>query len=226
MIALLVIALVASPLWWSWRRFVRACDRANRAEWGRRGLNRLDGANRIFCRRFHRQRDFGIRLPRAGGAIVVSNHVSGLDPLLLIAAARRPLRFMIAREQYARWWLKWLFDAVGCIPVERGRNPRAALTAARWALERGEVVALFPHGRIAFDGERAPLKRGVATLARATGVPVIPVRIEGVRGRGLTLPAVLLRSRVRLRRHAALQFSGEDDQPLERLARVLSGASR
>jgi len=74
----------------------------------------------------------------------VSNHVSGLDPLLLIAATRRPLRFVIAREEYERWGLRWLLHAVGCIPIARGRNPRSALSAARAALEAGEVVALFP----------------------------------------------------------------------------------
>lgn len=207
-----------------WRRLMRACEHANRADWGARWLNRLDGLNRIFCRRFHRLRAFGIRLPRSGGAIIVSNHVSGLDPLLLFAASHRPLRFLIAREEYERWYLRWLFRAGGCIPVERSANPRAAFAAARRALERGEVVALFPHGRIVLDHEHAPLKRGVTVLARVTGSPIVPVRIEGVRGQGHTLAAVWWRSRARLRRFPAL-YSTEDagERLLERLAAQLTG---
>lgn len=206
-------------------RIARACRRANRVDWGARWLNLLDGLNRIFCRRFHRLRHHGIRLPRRGAAIVVSNHVSGLDPLLLIAAARRPLRFLIAREQYERWYLRWLFSAVGCIPVDRSANPRAALSEAQRALARGEVIGIFPHGRIALDHELPlPLKRGVAWLARASGAPVVPVRIEGIRGQGLTVVAVALRSRARLRRFSALHF--HDDTPgdmLERLGLLLAG---
>ncbi len=202
--ALLLIVAVLS--WLEWRRFVRACEHANRTDWGRPWLNRLDGFNRIFCRRYHRLSDHGIKLPRSGPAIVAANHVSGLDPLLLLAAARRPLRFLIAREEYERWWLKWLLAAVGCIPVERAMNPRAAFREARAALERGEVVALFPHGRIVLDSERVPLKRGVAILARLSGAPVVPVRVEGVRGQGQTVAAVFLRSRARVRRHPALYY--------------------
>jgi 1-acyl-sn-glycerol-3-phosphate acyltransferase len=212
--AVLLIAAVLA--WLGWRRLLRACERANRTDWGRPWLNRLDGFNRIFCRRFHRLSDHGIKLPRTGPAIVAANHVSGLDPLLLLAAARRPLRFLIAREQYERWWLKWLLAAVGCIPVERATNPRAAFREAHRALERGEAVALFPHGRIALDHERVPLKRGVAVLARLSGAPVVPVRVEGVRGQGLTVSAVLLRSRARVRRFPALYYKEDLLTLLER----------
>src|SRR5690606_17846252 len=98
----------------------------------------LDGLNRIFCRRFHRLTG-RIDLPERGPVLVASNHVSGLDPLLMIAASRRPLRFIIAREEYERWWFTWLFRAIGCIPIDRSRNPHVAFYAARRALAAGEV---------------------------------------------------------------------------------------
>lgn len=184
---------------WLWRRAIAICEAASQADWGGRWLNRLDGLNRIFCRRFHRLPRETLKLPGRGGVLVASNHVSGLDPLLLIAASRRPLRFVIAREQYERWGLKWLFRAIGCIPVDRGRDPHRALYAARRALDAGEVVALFPHGKIHLDHlPSVPLRRGIVLLSQMTGAPIVSVRIDGVRGQGHTVAAVWMRSRARL----------------------------
>lgn len=210
---------------YAWRGLMRRLDSAQVADWGGKWLNRLDGLNRIWCRRFHRLHNGEIGLPAEGPALVVANHVSGLDPLLMAAASRRPLRFLIAREQYERPGLHGLFVMIGCIPVRRGRNPRAALSAALKALERGEVVALFPQGRIHLDHEPvAPLKRGVAYLARASGAPVIPVRVEGIRGAGRTVSAVFLRSHARLRHFPPLHLrEGDADRFLRRLQSMLTG---
>lgn len=198
---------------------------AARADWGQGWLNTLDGLNRLFCRYFHRLRPTPLPLPAHGPALVVANHISGLDPLLLIASAHRPLRFIIAREQYQRFGLKWLLSAVGCIPVDRAASPHRALSAARQALQRGEIVALFPHGRIHLDHEgHARLKPGIRHLAEVSGAPVIPVRIDGVTGQGQTLLAVLRRSWAKLTVFAPLQFDPEyPERLLEQLAPLLSG---
>lgn len=224
LLTMLIMVSVAVTLWLGWRWAVKKCETANVADWGSRWVNRLDGLNRLFCRHFHRLRHDSLPLPARGAALLVSNHVSGLDPLVLIAASERPLRFLIAREQYDRWWLKWLFRAIGCIPVERSRNPTAAYAAARRALEAGEVVALFPHGRIHLDHyQPTPLKRGVALLARETGAPIVVVRLDGVRGVGRTVSAVFLRSRVRLRHHAPLHHAGQEAEALlEKIGRLLA----
>jgi 1-acyl-sn-glycerol-3-phosphate acyltransferase len=220
--ALAVAAPLAAVGWLSYR-VIAICERANEADWGGRWLNRLDGLNRIFCRRFHRLPRQRLELPPRGGVLIASNHVSGLDPLLLIAASRRPLRFMIAREEYEVWWFKWLFRAIGCIPVDRSRDPHKALYAARRALDAGEVVALFPHGKIHLDHlPPIPLRRGVVLLAQMTGAPVVPVRVDGVRGEGHTVAALWMRSRARLDVRGRLQC--EDRTPaecLEQLSRVL-----
>lgn len=178
---------------------IHAGRRACEADWGSPFLNWLDGINRILCRRFHRLEADPVPLPEHGPALVVANHVSGLDPLLMVAACRRPLRFVIAAEEYRRPGLRRLFDAVGCIPVERSRHPHLALRAARRALEEGEVVALFPQGRIDLEEDPdRPLKGGIAWLSASTQTPVQPLRVTGIRGRGQTLLAVFRRSRARI----------------------------
>lgn len=206
-------AALASVVW--------AGLRARRANWNSAVLNVLDGLNRLFCVHVHRLQADPVPLPEQGAALVVANHASGLDPLLLVAASRRPLRFVIAREQYDRPWLRWLFRAMRLIPVERDSNPERALYAARRALEAGEVVALFPQGRIHLDGEPVRFKRGVAVLASLTGAPVYPVRIDGVRGAGFVLRAVFMRGRPRVRAFAPVicsrAASGQCLRELERL---------
>lgn len=213
---LVATALILGGLW---RVAVQRLRARARADWGRPWLNALDGLNRLFCRRFHRLRRAYLPLPRHGPALVVANHPSGLDPLLMIAMARRPLRFLIAREQYERFGLQWLFRAVGCIPVDRATGPHRALAAARHALQRGEVVALFPQGHIHLDqAPPARLKRGILHLAERSGAPVYPMRIEGVRGAGHTLSAVFRRSRVRIQVSPHLYYDeSHPEQLLERL---------
>lgn len=178
-----------------WRAAGRACE----IEWGRGWMNRVDGLNRLFCRRYHRLRADHIELPEQGPAIVVANHISGLDPLLMFAASRRKLRFLIATEQYRRFGLQWLFRAVGCIPVDRSGRPERAFRDALRALRDGEVVALFPHGKIHLDSEPPRhLKGGAVRLAQLADCPIYPVRIEGVRAQGKIFRPVLLRAQAHL----------------------------
>lgn len=219
-----LVVLIAS-LWLLAHRAIAACEAANVADWGGRWRNRLDGLNRLFCARYHHFRDDLISLPEEGPALLASNHVSGLDPLLLIAASRRPLRFMMAREEYERFGLTWLFRMAGCIPVDRGGRPELAFREALRALHNGEVVALFPHGKIHLDRDPPrKLKAGVVKLAELSGAPICPVRLEGIRGEGLAVRAVFMRSRPRLRSFAPMDCTGlPPDQCLEALAALLEG---
>lgn len=201
---------------------LRAAHRAARVDWGRPWTNLLDGLNRLFCYRYHRLNPTGIRLPKQGPAIVVSNHVSGLDPLLLIASARRPLRFLIAREEYERFGLRWLFDAVGCIPVDRERRPEIALRVALKALKQGEVVALFPHGKIHLDSDPpVKIKPGAVRLAHLTGAPLVTVRISGIRGQGHVVRGVIRRSRARITHLGRLLPESDELHTREQLSLML-----
>ena len=194
-LAMGMLVISVFVLRWAWFKGLQR----NHANWGAPWLNVVDGWIRLFCRRYHRVNFAFLNLPSHGGAIVVANHVSGLDPLLVIAASLRPVRFLIAREQYERFGLRWLFRAVGCIPVDRGQRPERALRAALRALQQGEVVVLFPQGGIHVGDSPAELKGGVVKLAHKSHCLIYPLHIDGVRGAGHTLLAVLLRSRVQLR---------------------------
>ena len=212
--------------------FVRTCRdvgiKHQKTDWGKNWLNALDGLNRLFCWRYHRLSPEFLDLPESGGAIVASNHLSGLDALLLIAAAKRPLRFMIAHEQYNRFGLKWLLSAVGCIPVDRtGRSHRALREALR-AWNNGEVVAIFPQGGIHWPLQpNRKLKRGVATLSQKTGCPIYPVFIDGIALKGHTVLSVPVRSYARLFFYEPIQCKPDhDDQCLRHLAQILNQHKR
>lgn len=168
------------------------------AEWGSTLIHSLEGLNRLLCRRYHRLQGELTPIPTHGAAVVICNHLSGLDPFLLLAAASRPLRFLMAREEYERWGLQWLFRAVGCIPVDRGSNPERAYRAAIRALEEGEIVALFPQGAITLEQQPSRLKAGAWRLAQRQGVPMVVVRLSGVAGVGEVTAALWRRSRVKL----------------------------
>lgn len=179
-----------------------------RADWGGPHVNWLDGWTRLICRYLHGLKNTRLELPETGPAIVVANHVSGLDPLLLISASRRPLRFLIATEEYQRPVIHWLFRLAGCIPVDRKGRPEKALRDARRALEQGEVIALFPHGKIHLDSDPPrPIKGGVVRLAAWTGAHVHPVRIDGVKAEGRVMTAPFIPDRVTLTLHPPIHIS-------------------
>lgn len=212
--------LLVSLIW-----AIRSGYRASTVNWGSGWTNVIDGWFRIFCRRYHRLEFEPVHLPETGPAIVVCNHVSGLDPFLMITATDRPLHFLIATEQYHRFGLTWLFRRSGCIPVDRERRPEKALKHALEALENGAVVALFPHGTIHLDSD-APrkLKRGVARLASLTAAPVYPMRLEDVRGQGHIIGGLIKRGQPRLLSYAPRYCQQDNERGfLDELADLLEG---
>ena len=193
MVVIFIFFLLLS--WLVWIGF-----RANVTDWGSHGLNLLDGWLRLFLKYYHRYQYTPVELPEQGAALLAGNHVSGLDPLMLIAACRRPVRFMIAREEYERFGLRWFFRAGGCIPVERSGKPERAFREALAALNKGEVVGIFPEGGIHLSSHPPKhLKRGVAVLAELSGAAVYPVQVSGTAAEGHVVTAVIKRARAHLR---------------------------
>ncbi|KPJ87220.1 MAG: hypothetical protein AMJ53_18500 [Gammaproteobacteria bacterium SG8_11] len=206
---LIVTPLVVIFLW----RTFRYLQTQKNADWGSPALNTISGLNRLLCYRYHRLSGDLITLPDQGGAIVVSNHLSGLDALLLIAASNRPLRFIIAKEQYQRFGVHWLLRSIGCIPVERQARPQRAFRAALRMLAQGEVVALFPHGKIHLDSDPPRhLKAGVVKLAKMSGCPIYPVRLDGIKGQGHTILSIPVRSHALLKTGSPIDATDMDEK--------------
>jgi 1-acyl-sn-glycerol-3-phosphate acyltransferase len=192
MIVWLGVAILLVMIAYLFHWLFRKADAANVADWGSKWKNRLDGLNRLFLQNYHKCHIEPVPLPAEGPALVVANHISGLDPMMLLAACQRPVHFIIASEQYYRFGLTWLFRLGGCIPVDRASRSDSAFRAALQALREGKVVGLFPEGGIHLPGKGPKrLKRGVARLAKLSSCPVYPTQVSGVRLPGHVLPAVL-----------------------------------
>jgi 1-acyl-sn-glycerol-3-phosphate acyltransferase len=199
----------------------RFFEAASKADWGSRKVTSIAGFISLFCRYVHGLKVDALPLPASGCALVASNHISGLDPFLLIAASPRPLRFLIAREEYERFGFKWLFRSAKCIPVDREGRPERALRETLTALEQGDVVAVFPHGGIHLDTDPPrKLRGGVVFLAQKAGCNIYPVRVDDVRGAGFTALAILIPGRVRMTAYPLLDCAGQEHK--ECLAKLTS----
>jgi len=186
---------------------LRTCKAAQQCDWQVTWVNYIDGFNRLFCQYYHHFKYTPIALPAQGPAIIVSNHLSGLDPFLLITATHRPLRFIVAREEYEHFRAHWLFKAVRCIPVDRSRSPEIALRAALRALQAGEVIALFPQGKITLPHEfPRKLKGGFLWLAQQTQCSIYPVHLSGISGAGHTALALIKPSQARLTTYQPIDY--------------------
>jgi len=119
-------------------------------------------------------------VPRRGAAVVVAPHRSWLDPACVGAAIERPVRFLILDRMYDKPWATWFYRRMRSIPVQRGGA--ASLSAMRQALSclrRGEVVGIFPEGRVLRDWREGGIHPGAAMLAVKSGAPILPVGIQG-----------------------------------------------
>ena len=191
-----------------------------RIDWQHKLVNIIDGWVRWYCLHFHRLQGEKLNLPSQGGAIVVANHFSGIDGFLLVALSDRPLRFLIAEEEFRRFGLQWLFRAIGAIPVARESKPERAYREAVRCLRAGEVIALFPHGKMHLDSDPPrKLKGGVVRLSTLSQCPVLPLRIEGQRAQGSVVSGFFLRGRVKAKQFDYIYCSeGDNHLQLQQIA--------
>jgi 1-acyl-sn-glycerol-3-phosphate acyltransferase len=119
------------------------------------------------------------RVPRTGGLIVASNHVSFWDPPLVGAALPRDLHYLAKEELFRPPLFGALIRAYGAIPIRRGVADLSGMARAIEMLRRGRALLMFPEGSRMRDGELHPARPGVGMLAVNADVPILPVFIHG-----------------------------------------------
>ncbi len=137
----------------------------------------LNALNIFVCRLM-----YGVRLtipsplPFRGAALLVCDHTSLGDPLVLLASAGRPIRFLMAEEIFSHRYFHWAFEVFGCIPIRRGERDIKAVKMMLKGLKNQEVIGVFPEGGL----DRHRLNEGhpgIGYLALKSGVPVVPASI-------------------------------------------------
>ena len=125
-------------------------------------------------------------IPERGPAVLVCNHVSFVDAMIIMAASRRPVRFVMDRRIFSMPLLSFVFRVSGAIPIASAKDDPAMLERAfdevARTLDAGELVAVFPEGRITDNGELYPFRPGVRHIVERTPVPVVPMALRGLWG--------------------------------------------
>jgi 1-acyl-sn-glycerol-3-phosphate acyltransferase len=136
---------------------------------------------------FYRVRKQGTdRIPVEGAAVIVANHVSFVDALVLMAMSPRPIRFVMDVGIFRIPVLSWLFRQAKAIPITSAKADPAlvehAFKRVSQELRDGQLVCIFPEGRITDNGELYPFRPGVSRILESDPVPVIPVALQGLWG--------------------------------------------
>jgi acyl-[acyl-carrier-protein]-phospholipid O-acyltransferase/long-chain-fatty-acid--[acyl-carrier-protein] ligase len=124
-------------------------------------------------------------IPAKGGALLVPNHVSMVDAVLLIASIDRPIRFLMFKGSYDHPLVKPFAKIMGVIPISSQLRPREmiqSLRTATQALKDGEIVCIFPEGQMTRIGQMLPFRRGMERIIKGVDVPIIPANLGGVWG--------------------------------------------
>ncbi|MGF6481961.1 MFS transporter [Paraburkholderia sp. JPY419] len=126
------------------------------------------------------------RIPERGAAVLVCNHVSFVDAIVIMAESPRPIRFVMDHQIFRSPFVGWLFRHAKAIPIAPAHQDAALLSRAydlcARALADGELVCIFPEGKLTRTGELNPFRHGVAEIVRRTPAPVIPMALRGLWG--------------------------------------------
>ncbi len=130
-----------------------------------------------LARMIYRVSTFGReRLPQ-GGFLLLPNHITWVDAIVLSLACSRPIRFIIDEGVYRNRFLNPFFHAIGCIPIT-ARKAKNAMREAIARIRAGEIVCLFPEGELSRTGSLLRLRRGYEIIARESEAPVVPVYLD------------------------------------------------
>ena len=136
---------------------------------------------RPLVRCFYRINALGIENLPEGGFLLLPNHITWVDAIVLQLACPRPIRYVIDQEFYRKPLLRPFLRAVGCIPIDI-RQSRSAIRAAADKISKGEIVCLFPEGQLERTGTLLRLQRGYEVIARQANTPVVPVWLDQLWG--------------------------------------------
>ena len=130
-------------------------------------------------------------VPAEGGALMISNHQSFLDPAVLGVQLRRPMSYLAKSELWNNRLFGWLITNLNAFPVRQGAGDVGAIKETISRLQEGHLLNIYPEGSRTEDGELLPIQAGVALVIRKAKVPVIPAVIDGSFGawpKGRPLP--------------------------------------
>src|SRR5581483_2053677 len=141
----------------------------------------------LLIHTIYRVRQEGLdNIPDEGPCVIVCNHVSYVDAVVIAACVRRPIRFVMDHRIFHAPLLSFIFRTMRAIPIASGREDPArkarALDEAAAALAAGEVVGIFPEGRITDNGDLGALRPGVAQILAMAPAPVVPMALRGLWG--------------------------------------------
>ena len=140
----------------------------------------------ILTNTLYRLRIIGeTHVPKSGGALLVPNHVSFIDGFLLIASVDRPVRFVVDAQYADQPIFRPFMKALGVIPISSHGGLRVILRALRdagAAIDKGELVCIFPEGQITRTGTLLPFRRGFERVVKGRTAPIIPVHLDRVWG--------------------------------------------
>jgi 1-acyl-sn-glycerol-3-phosphate acyltransferase len=125
-------------------------------------------------------------IPQTGAAVLVCNHISFVDSMLIGGAVHRPLRFVMDRKIYNSFGLKWFFKTAQTIPIcpkhEDEKVFEEAFASIKQVLADGELLCIFPEGKVTRDGNINTFKPGINRIIEESPVPVIPMALQGLWG--------------------------------------------
>src|SRR5256714_4324722 len=145
------------------------------------GERALHFFGRPLVKLFYRVRPLGLENLPEGGFLLLPNHITWVDALVLQLACPRPIRYIIDQEFYNKPMLRPLMRTVGCIPIDV-RHSRSAIRAATEQIAAGEIVCLFPEGQLTRSGTLLRLRRGYELIAQNANGTVVPVWLDRLWG--------------------------------------------
>lgn len=134
----------------------------------------------------YRVRKENLDVPKTGRLLLVGNHVSYLDAVLLSLKIKRPIRFIVYYKIYNNFLLNRFFKAIKAIPIAGYKEDKQVFSNAfdliAEALENEEAVFIFPEGMMTYNGEMNEFKSGIEHILKRTPAPVYPIAIKGLWG--------------------------------------------